>query len=235
MCLFGCVFLVFVLKVYLSTYLPNLSIYLHIYIHICLNTHHYLVAPSNSCVFTNPPWKLNHSTWKRTRNNMDFCLVSCAWRNCHNFSEPSVGKANHTSNRKLQPQPKPKQMEQKHVLLAWFTLPKWMQNNPKPKQMQQSNPDIFLPWLTLPKWMKPNPKPKEVQQVILMQCVFFSAWFCMTYPTQVNETQSKTKTTAASYIILMQWQWLFTLLKDCFFRLSVEKVWYTSFLSLFSS
>ena len=96
---------------------------------------------------------------------MDFCLVSCAWRNCHNFSEPSVGKANHTSNRKLQPQPKPKQMEQKHVLLAWFTLPKWMQNSPKPKQMQQSNPDVFLPWLTLPKWMKPNPKPKQLQQV----------------------------------------------------------------------
>ena len=230
-CLDVCFLFLCLRSIYLPTYL---SIYLSICIYICLNTNHHLVAPSNSCVFTNPPWKLNHSTWKRTTNNMDFCLVSCAWRNCHNFSEPSVGKANHTSNRKLQPQPKPKQMEQRNVLLAWFTLPKWMQNSPKPKQMQQSNPDVFLPWLTLPKWMKPNPKPKQTQQSNPNgMCVFF----CMVlhdlpYPSEWNPIQNQNN---CSKLILMQWQWLFTLLKDCFFRLSVEKVWYTSFLSLFSS
>ena len=84
--------------------------------------------------------------------------------------------------------------------------------------------------LPCPSGCKTAQNQNKCSKVILMQCVFLSAWFCMTCPTQVNETQNQNN---CSKLILMQWQWLFTLLKDCFFRLSVEKVWYTSFLSRF--
>ena len=104
------------------------------------------------------------------------------------------------------------------ILLAWYTIPKWMQNSPKQKHMQQSNPIFLFAWLTLPKWMENNPKPKQMQQ----------------RSPKMETIQSQNK---CSKVILMQWQWLFTLLNllDCLFRLSVEKVWYASFLFLYVS
>ena len=179
-----------------------------------------VVASSNSFAFTIPPWRLNHSTWKKQH---DICFV---W--FHVIEEIATTSLSQAQGKQTRHQTENYSNNQnankcsKVILLphsfGMMYRPKWMQNSPKQKHMQQSNPIFLFAWLTLPKWMENNPKPKQMQQ----------------RSPKMETIQSQNK---CSKVILMQWQWLFTLLNllDCLFRLSVEKVWYASFLFLYVS